>query len=521
MGCVINLKQDVIPSLPNNGFWVYQGYNVSSDVGPWGVNPLSPLFSFSPGTVVNTPNIQLNTEGKSAGYYGFDYVYGSEATRIVVSVIEDSITAGVSKSINLSETSSPINLLTQLGASSGGIWTDVDNVGSSFSNGTLDPDGLPSGVYRFRYDLTDQNETVDTCTDCPSLISEISVNITPGITGNITLSTESATYTLELVHPDSSTLNRAKFVLLSDNLTWQVLARKLVKRNSVTIEDTIVNLHATAPLTSTFSSAPVLWLGRRIESFAALQPTGFIQYVTLVDSVTNTASVTVPLAPSGTYQAVFSGPAGTVTADDLTFNGTNGPQMAAAIIVAFKNYMSTISAVEGTHYYFTLENSILGTSPPSKFYTAVKHTPASLWYGISGIAFKRNSSAINTTSSQEVNAFTWWELPVRFGQGCPYLSYDPSFAAYIFNGNRFTFSFTNFSELTPVVISEKPTSFVSTVCTEDILTVSVQGCTGSLSYLWSTGSTTASTLALLPGLYTVTCTCTNPAQTITLSYVKT
>lgn len=488
------------------GIWTYVGYNSSSDAGPWSETPVTPLVPEVAGSVINRgDNFSIITDNKSFGYYRFNYTLNGTTVSLTVRVIDDTITAGTSKSLILSTSSSPVNLLTQLGASAGGTWTDVNNAGAAFANNILTPTTLtPGNIYRFTYSLKN-NYTPGGCTACPPLEATITVSIQSVFTGRIDSNDDTCTVTMTLVHPDTSVSNQAKVTVPTNALSPVLTVKRVITDcNNVVVNELVTNIKAVTEVT----------IGASMTTGNNLQTSGFLETLTLNNSAGGT--VTVPLAPSGANQAVFSGIGGNITASSLTYQGINNPAFASAIKTAIVNYLGTQNFTENTNYrvYVTSTDGYVSIR------LSAKHNPSTAWLGFNQLAYKITSTSGNTTVSG--NSKFSGESPIDVfynGSPCPSsLVARPVFADTIVDLATTTYTSISIKANTHSFTLAN-TSVMSSTCPAKLLTAVGLNCNGVLTYAWNYGGVTTSTVKVITkGIYTVTISCSNPAGSIPITY---
>ena len=297
-------------------------------------------------------------------------------------------------------------------------------------------------------------------------------------------------------HPDTNTANSIKLSVLAGS----VLA---------TYNRTITSCVNTMTSARSASISPV---GISLITSQSLQTGGYIDHFTLATTLPST--ITVPLSPA---TATLTGPAGTVTAAQLEFLAVSPSIFANAIFKCIINYLDTLGYTDGTHYKLA---SVTYTSPNRLRITfGAKHNPSGTWIGIS-------------TTNNEIEYF------VNKSVGVPVLDEDdwsPSVASFVIseiysnspcpsgtNQLSQNFAFSTLAQLnlatlnfdtialSNTTVAVTPTGLASTSCAGYELTATATPCSGSLSYLWSTGATTPA-ITVQSGTYSVTVTCSSPS----------
>lgn len=503
--CTYNIRTQLTSFAPG-GVWTYVGYNSNTDAGPWSQTPAVPLIPELSGTVINRgDNFSIVTDDKSFGYYRFNYTLGTDVVSLTIRVIDDIITAGSSKTLTLSTASSPVNLRTLLGASAGGTWTDVNNAGAAFANDILTPTTLtPGNTYQFKYSLTN-SYTQGGCTSCPPLETTATVTILSVFAGRIDATDDTCTISMTLVHPDTSASNVAKVTVQANSFSPSIVCNRVITDcNNVVINQQLVNVKAVTEVV----------IGADMTTGNNLQNTGFLETLTLNNSSGGT--LTVPLAPSGINQAVFTGVGGTVTASDLTYQGFNNPAFASSIKKAIVNYLGTQSLVENTNYRLYVSS----TDGYVSIRLSARHNPTQSWLGYNTLTYKITSGSNNTTLTS--NSKFAGESPIDVfytGTPCPAsLVARTVFADTIID--LATTTYTNIGlKANTHSLTLANTSVTSGTCTSKLLTAVPLNCTGAATYLWTYGGLTTNSIEVTTkGNYTVTISCSNPVGSVTVTY---
>ena len=510
--CTYNIRTQLTSFAPG-GTWTYVGYNANSDSGPWGNNPATPLVPELPGSVINRgDDFTIVTDGKSFGYYKFNYTIGSDTVSLTVRVIDDVITSGVSTSITLSTQDSPVDLLFILGGSPNGVWTDLDSAGGAFNSATntLTPTTLtPGNTYRFKYSLT-SGYAQGGCTSCPSLESTVTVSIVSGFSARVDVTDDTCVLTMALRNPDDNVANKAKVTIDADSLRPKFVVKRVVTDcNSLTLADDVVEVAAFTELI----------IGHNMSTVpSALQTGGFIETLTLTNSAGGT--VTVPLAPSGANQAVFTGVGGSTTASALTFTSPNTTAYRNALEIAIRNSLGVQGFFINTHYrLFIRVDNVSGTGEVILGFFA-KHQPSTAWLGYSSMLYRATSSSGTTSAGINYSFYGYSFIPATYSQlPCGMLSVLPAGSTQIIDTSLSTYNNIVLTGST-YVFTVDGSSVASLTCTSKRLQAVPLNCTGNATYLWDYKSATTSVIEVInKGTYKVTVTCSNPVGTKEVIYV--
>ena len=510
--CTYNIRTQLTSFAPG-GTWTYVGYNSSSDAGPWSQTPVVPLVPELSGTTINRgDDFAIITDNKSFGYYRFNYTIGTDTVSLTIRVIDDIITSGVSTSITLSTQDNPVDLLYILGGSANGVWTDLDSAGGAFNSGTntLTPTTLtPGNTYRFKYSLTN-GYAQGGCTSCPSLESTVTVSIVSGFSARIDATDDTCTFTMALKNPDDNVSNKAKVVIEADSFRPKFTVKRVVTDcNSLTVADDVVEVAAFTELIIGHNMGTVP---------SALQTGGFIETLTLTNSAGGT--VTVPLAPSGANQAVFTGVGGSTTASALTFAAFNTSAYRDALQIAIANSLGAQGFFANTHYrLFVRVDNISGTGEVVIGFFA-KHQPSSAWLGYNTMSYRVTSSSNTTSAGINYKFYGYSFIPATYSLGsCGYLNVLPAGSTQIIDTSTSTYNNIVLTGST-YVFTVDGSSVSSLTCTSKRLQAVPLNCTGNTTYLWDyKGATTSVIEVFVKGTYKVTLTCDNPVATKEVIYV--
>lgn len=506
VGCTYNIKKDLAPSFADGGTWKYIGYNVSSNTGPWTGTPANPLVNYSANSIIPLgDDFVIETKNKSLGYYKFTYTYLGSVVELIVRVIDDVVTAGVSKTINLTPSSGNTNLLTELGATAGGVWTDVDNVGAAFVNNVLDPSGLSEGEYEFKYNLTGSYEDKG-CETCPPLESTIIVKISQSLTVLIEATDNTCAYTIAAKHPDTNTVNSAKVQIATNAYAPTLTVNKVISNDCEGVVYTAAE---------TFGSFDFVYVGVSSLSSDVIEAGGYLETVQLTDSVTQ-AVTTVPVAPFGPNIANFSGLGGPLTANDLIYNGVDFNTFASSIAKAIQNNLGVSGFIQGEHYILRVGGSPVGL----RIQMAAKHNPTTKWFGVTSFTFKKVTGGVNITTATSNKSITYIGGSLNYATSpCPKsLRLSLQIAANPINIANTTY--TNIAVVTPIALTVNAAdSKLTEDCDSKAMQAIVQNCIGNITYSWSSGETTQGIEKVTRGTYTVTVTCSNPSGTTSAQYV--
>jgi hypothetical protein len=504
-GCTYNIRKDLAPSFATGGTWKYIGFNASSGSGPWTSTPANPLVNYTANSTIPLgDDFVIETKDKTVGYYKFTYTVLASTVDLIVRIIDGVITAGVSKTLDLTPSSGNTNLLTALGATAGGTWTDIDNVGAAFSNGILDPSGLAAGEYEFKYDLT--GTYVDEgCDSCPPLVSTITVKIAQSLKAIITATDDTCAFTISGKHPDTSTANSGKVEIATDGYAPTIKVNKVITSCTGVVYTATENI----------ASFDFVYVGVTSTSNNVFQAGANLETVTLTDSVTQTTT-TIGVAPSGTNIATFSGVGGNITANSLIYNGVDFNSFIGSVSIAIQNRLGVLGFTQGIHYVLRIAGSITGL----RIQMAAKHNPTTKWFGVTGLSYK-------TTSSGQVLTETIPVKDVSFGGNTLYYSTNPCPSdlrlRYMLENNPVDLANTSYNTIgviTPIALTVASVgSKLTETCNSKLLQTTVQNCNGTVTYSWSSGETTQSIEKVTRGTYTVTVTCSNPSGTTTAQYV--
>ncbi len=203
MSCEINLRTDGLSGADAGGTWVWNGFNASSDEGP---------FSTGSGTnpgALSGDNPAIDFDGFTPGYYAFTYSGGEgdcgDEVTIVIAVVS-SPNAGCSDTVTYctGNGGSAVNLLTLKNTECGESitstnltieWDDSsDDPGAAYNAGagTLDIEDLEPGTYVFTYTkvaVPPDGYTLDNCPNCEASVATLTITIiatfTAGTANNI------------------------------------------------------------------------------------------------------------------------------------------------------------------------------------------------------------------------------------------------------------------------------------------------------------------------------------------------
>ncbi len=502
MSCVKNIRTDLAPTFPEGGVWTYVGYNVSNPSGSFGANPATPLINVAPTTVLTAwgDNFTIDTVDKTAGFYRLTYSVSSQTFTLTIGVESDAQCAGANVNITVDESSStPINLFSALASTecpsptSGGTWTNLDSA-TGWSAPNFTPSTAGAGVYRFKYSLFESGFTVVNC-DC-SLEATVTVTVVDTLSASISAVSDDCTYTMVIKHPDTATPNSIKLAVSSNSIV--ATYNRLITSCSGTI--------------TTPKSTSVSPIGITLITSQSLGTGGYIDHFTL--KTTTGATITVPLSPT---TAILTGVGGTITAAQLTFLSVSPAIFSTAIYKAILNYLDSLGYTDGTHFKLTAVNYLPTNRLRITF--GAKHNPGSLWMGISTaeneLEFYPNGSSVIPVLDEDdwspsVPSFVMSE--VYANAPCPTgaTQLSQTFAiSTLGQMNLTSFDFDTI-ELTNTTVAVTPTGTATTDCAGYELTATGTPCSGTLSYLWSTGDTSSS-ITVQNGTYTVTVTCSDPS----------
>jgi hypothetical protein len=517
--CTYYIRKDLTTYAPG-GTWTYVGYNVSTDAGPWGANPQSPLVSHAPGTVIQgVDDFLINTDNKSFGYYRFNYTLNSSTVSLTVRVIDDTITAGSDKELTLSTADTPANLLYALGASPNGTWTDLNGAGAAFNptTGILTPTTLtPGNTYRFKYTLTN-GYAQGGCQSCPDLETTITVFIAASFSARLDVTDDTCTYTMTLAHPDTAVANQGKVSISADAFVPNLSVRQIITDcNSIQVYNQVVR----------FGNSVELIIGHSTDITAIhLQSGGFIETLTLSNSAGGT--VVIPLAPSGANQAVFAGIGGSTDASALTFSAYNSSSYQNAVGIAIRNYLGTQNFFENIHYKLFL--SVLPTfaNGSLKIGFIARHQPSTAWLGYNTMGYRASTGAGITTAAinykftvNAVNPVTY-NIPGCSNLQAVFITSLPGGVENIIDVSTATYNNIPLLSNTYTLTLDNANSIMSRVCNSKRLQAVPLNCSGTVSYLWpGYFNATASVIEVVnKGTYTVSVSCTNPSGTKEVVYV--
>ena len=515
MGCAKRIRSDLTSFSPG-GKWKYIGYTPIKN-NPFDETPVIPLLdNLSNNTDLSSlgDDFVIDTEGKTSGYYAFEYTLGSNISDFVLRVIEDTVTSGRYTPVYRYVGDDPIDLQELLqNENSGGTWTSLTE-GVELDGTVLDLN-ISAGKYGFIYSLKDGFINKG-CENCPNLDTLVDVYVfNPDLIANIDVSDTTVVYEIipysvstdTLKIPDYKTFQdyyvraTAKFKLFEDNTELSYLYRIKDVVGAMKMSIGIVNNYL-YPIPS----------GGYVKEV-------FMQHNTTLDVIT------VPTAPD---TATLTGVGGTVTANDLYLNGVTYNNFVNSLAIVIKNYLNDSntrfeSSISGNinSYYISLR-------------TVIPFSNDVVRYGVDSFRISNADGSVQTLiqgningSIDRVRSYTIYTLNINvtnnYGQltNCPgAMSYKVTntWADYILSGDS-TFNNLIINTSVPMVSSGLDNNRVE--CAAKLLSVTTEGCPGTLTYQWrdSLGaviSESNSVKVIEPGEYTVKITCST-GTSLTLS----
>lgn len=499
----------LVPRSPKGGYWIYNGYSTSA-AGPFNMTPANPVFpGYAPGQVLygGESDFLIYVKDKTNGFYSLSYYFESGNNTLKIQVIDDSLCVAQDQTITMSSSGSPVDLTTYLDDLScashetGGDWEDLDSSGA-LTGSSFDPQTAGAGTWRIRYYFNESGFT-DACCDTEIILTIV---VTANFSIDILTTDTTCAHTLTVIDPVSSVALDVD-VAMEQNYYPTISFKTKV----------------TSPCSSDVVSAvkkytPNNKLYTRINTDQEIFTGGFIETLT-VYSVT-TGTLDIPLAPSGSNQAVFSGSAGTTNATALTYNEFNPTVFANAIDIAIRNYLTGEGYVEGVDFkYGFSEVDSFGIPGIFSIYFEIFHNAPNNWIGIqlsSGeINYNLDGStpdvSVNTSVAGDFDAIlvtdyiatpcltgpnklTWVSNPftVIDDTGCDYDVIDLTAAAF-------------------TITRASGNSVYS--CDAKVLTATPFNCGGTVGYTWSSGESVAAITKLVgTGSYTINATCSSPAS---------
>lgn len=233
-------------------------------------------------------------------------------------------------------------------------------------------------------------------------------------------------------------------------------------------------------------------------------------------------AIDVPVAPSGVYQATFSGSAGTTNATGLTFNTVSPSVFMNSVMIAIKNYLFDVVGISSSDLDLTWD--ISGTNQPA-FICNVRHNAPSSYVGIDRTASEfqyKPTGALGPTANVEskvdmisdavIITPTYTDdcvgaAPLRIVTNTiPYTDF------IVPNTINYDEIVTTSASVTGVTINTShPQTNVSETCSSTTLTAVPQNCGGTTTYSWNSGETTAA-ITKTAGTFTVTASCDSPVS---------
>lgn len=506
MGCAQRIRTD-LTNFSAGGRWKYIGYTSIKNT-PFDETPAIPLLvNLTSNTDLTSlgDDFVIDSEGKTSGYYAFEYTLGASVLEFVLRVIDDTITSGLYTPVYRYVGDDPIDLQELLqNENSGGTWTSLTE-GIELDGTVLDLN-IPEGKYGFVYSLKDGYINKG-CENCPNLDTLVDVYVfNPTLTANIDVSDTTVVYEIiphsvstdTIKIPDYKTYQdyyikaTAKFKLFEDSTELSYLYR---------INDVVGSMKMSIGIVNNY--------------LYPIQSGGYVKEVFMKHNTTLDV-ITVPTAPD---TATLTGVGGTVSANDLYLNGVTYNNFVNSLAIVIKNYLNDSntrfeSSVSGNinEYYISLRtvipfsNSVVRYGVDSfRISNADGSNQILIQGGVNGTIDRVKTYNIYTVNINVTN---------NYGQltNCPgAMNYKVTdlWANYILSGDS-TFNNLIINTSTPMISSGLDNNRVE--CAAKLLSVTPDGCTGTLTYEWrdSLGAvigTSNSIKVIEPGEYIVKITC--------------
>lgn len=511
MSCEPGIYSRLPMTSPPEGAWTYIGFNATSDTGPWTGTPAVPLVNVAPGTSLASwgYNFTLVNDGKTPGYYRFQYDYVGGSDDVTIYIQSDSICPGQDYGITIEEgTALTFNLFSLISGGScpspqiGGAWINQDSApGFDPFTSELDTTTITEGQYVFEY-LIAEPEGLE-CSDCrTSAFVTLTIASPAALDATIAKTDVNCNYTLTVHNSVTNVVNNMYFSVPVDAYGPTVMYRaKVTNCDAKVIYDNVVTVPNAVRIHTRVNTTP-------------MQNGGYMSTIRL--RTTTGVNIIVPLEP-GT--AIYTGPGGTTNATELTFNTSSSGVFFSAIRKATINYLHTLGYTQGIHYDMLMPVFSSGTNVEIRF--ACKHNPSGFWLGYSltsgQILYYEAPFAIRSTLMGTVGGYgvslteSFSSLPCVAGSNALVRNMSIAFVDFIY-----TCDF-NYISIVASDIAATVTGTNTRSCTDKALTANATGCSGSVSYLWGTGQTTQTIkVPYIAGItHTVDVSCTSPSSSVT------
>lgn len=515
MDCtLVHLRTNQSVYAPTGGEWTYNGYNGTNPAGPFNEIPASPLFpGVADGDVIQTgDDPAFIKEDKTPGFYSFTYNYTGGFLNLVIGLVDDVVTSGVSTTVHLSINEiTPQDLLVLLGGDPGGIWTNLDSA-AGWSPPELTPSVAGLGTWRFQYSVLENGFVEIDCDDCPELVSIITVIVEEDFAVSIKATSTDCTYTLSLAHPDTL-VDDDVAVVVDETLSRDYPVFQYKRHVVSTCGDEYLD-----STTQSYIPTPTMGVGVVTNTSFPFSAGGFV--TTLRAYSVDKGEVNIPLAPSGPSQAQFTGPYGTTNATALTYSPGSESVWTTALTIAIKNYLSVAEGLEhGTDY--TIKGiSVSLTFKTLSIWMGIYHNAPSNWLGLrkinSQISYTYDGVSSHTNTADSHLATVGTSMTVNYASSpCPYgatqLSYKTAnIVSYL---DLASYDYDNVAiSVATVTVTPSASSTHEQNCPGFILEAVTMNCTGTVTYLWNT-TETAYTITVPSGTYSVEVECDSPVAT--------
>lgn len=512
MGCAKRIRSDLTSFSPG-GQWKYIGYTPIKN-NPFDETSVVPLLdNLKNNTDLSSlgDDFVIDTEGKTPGYYAFEYTLGSNISDFVLKIIDDTITSGRYTPVYRYVGDDPIDLQELLqNENSGGTWTSLTE-GVELDGTVLDLN-ISAGKYGFIYSLKDGFINKG-CENCPNLDTLVDVYVfTPDLVSNIDVSDTTIVYeiipyglsTNTLRIPDYSYFDfyinaTAKFKMFEDGVELSYLSK---------IDDAFYQMHMSVG----------------IKNDIPIYPGGYIKEVYMKHNTT-LAVITVPTAPD---TATLTGVGGTVNANDLYLNNTTSNKYGESIAKVIKNYLNNTA----TQFDNTVSGDITNYFVSLK--TLIPVTNDIVRYGVDSFKISKADGSDQILIQDGLNGFKdlikYYEISTininvtnSFGQltNCPGAMSYRVINLWVNNILSGDSSFNNLIVNTSLQMISGGLDNNRVECAAKLLSVNPEGCPGTLTYQWrdSLGAiigTSNSIKVIEPGEYIVKITCST-GTSLTLS----
>lgn len=520
MICLISAR--TLINAPPYGYWVYNGFNETVPAGPFNETPVVPLFpGYSTGDILygGEADFILATDNKSQGFYSVTYVTETTSTTLIIQILDDAACVAEDQTLYFSDSTGSTDLTPYLDDAgcpahqTGGTWVDLDTSGA-LTGSNFDPSAAGVGTWRIQYYFRELGFQEADCCDTTVTLTCV---VNAAFAVFISSVDNTCTYTLDVADPVSEVVGDIDFIL-DETVAPDFFVIEYKRSVGSTCGDTYID-----STVQQYVPGHTIGLGVATSTSFPFATGGYVDTLRAFSVATGT--IDIPLAPSGGNQAVFSGSGGTTNATELTYTAGASATWINALKIAIRNYLIDVKGLtEGTDFDLRLFGYSTSTNTLSIRF-GIRHNAASSYVGLqratSQITYFHNGVTTHTSTTDSVQ----YDLSVRLITsyssspcltGGNVLTYQSANIPNPVNVSTFDYDNVTLSTAAASTTVNESASNETEDCAAKTLTADTINCTGVLSYLWSSGETSADITKLVgSGLYSVDVDCTIPLSSDT------